>query len=240
MKRKFLLYGALLLAILLIPFRTPIRLLLHGGISRSYTRDNRLRPYGVVAEARLQPYFIRARVAYPPKQVVLVGLKRESILQVYAADSTGHLRFIRSYPIRAASGTMEPKLHEGDYQVPEGIYRIEYLNPNSAYHLSLRLNYPNAFDRRMAARDGRHDLGGDVMIHGNCVSAGCLAMGDEESEDLFVLAADAGIEHIEVILSPLDYRTQHFPSTRQTGMPTWTSDLYRQLEARLDNLPSSP
>ena len=69
------------------------------------------------------------------------------------------------YPILAASGVLGPKLREGDKQVPEGIYGAEALNPNSKFHLSIRLNYPNTFDRRMAQSDGRTQLGGDIMIH---------------------------------------------------------------------------
>ena len=91
--------------------------------------------------------------------------------------------------LRGASG---PKIQRGDKQVPEGVYGISYLNPNSAYHLSLGVNYPNAFDREMAAKDGRKNLGGDIMIHGKNVSSGCLAVGDEPAEELFVLAAEVG------------------------------------------------
>src|SRR5690606_4961 len=101
----------------------------------------------------------------------------------------GVLRFVRALPVLAASGRVGPKLQYGDYQVPEGFYRIEALNPNSRFHLALRVNYPNAFDRAEAAREGRTHLGGDIMIHGSNASVGCLAMGDVVSEDLFVLAA---------------------------------------------------
>ena len=68
------------------------------------------------------------------------------------------------YPIRAASGALGPKLREGDRQVPEGVYDIESLNPNSRFHVALRVGYPNAFDRQMAGREGRTALGGDIMI----------------------------------------------------------------------------
>lgn len=74
---------------------------------------------------------------------------------------------IKSYPILAASGSIGPKLRESDMQVPEGVYQIESLNPNSQFHLSLRVNYPNEFDREQARIDGRAQLGGDIMIHGS-------------------------------------------------------------------------
>src|SRR5204863_8498878 len=63
--------------------------------------------------------------------------------------------------------------------ISEGIYPIESLNPNSRFHLSLRIGYPNAFDRAQAAKEKRTNLGGDIMIHGNSVSIGCLAMGED-------------------------------------------------------------
>jgi len=71
---------------------------------------------------------------------------------------------VADYRITAASGTAGPKLREGDRQVPEGIYRIVGLNPNSRYHLSMKLDYPNAFDRHQAARDGRARPGSDIFI----------------------------------------------------------------------------
>jgi len=128
-------------------------------------------------------------------------------------------------------------LREGDQQVPEGIYSIESLNPNSSYHLSLRVNYPNVFDREQAAREGRTNLGGDIMIHGGAVSVGCLAMGDEAAEDLFVLAADTGLTNITVILSPVDFRKgQRVP---QTGaVPPWTASLYQTIQSNLYGLPA--
>ena len=185
MKRIHLLLALLLLAIILIPFRAQLHGLLRGGGWRQYTIAERLRQYGPAAHARLAPYFSRAHVAYPPGHLVLVGLKRESELQVYAGDDNTHTRHIRDYPILAASGGPGPKLREGDGQVPEGLYHIASLNPNSAYHLALRLDYPNAFDREMAKRNGRHKLGGDIMIHGSNASVGCLAMGDQAAERSF-------------------------------------------------------
>jgi murein L,D-transpeptidase YafK len=130
-------------------------------------------------------------------------------------------------------------LREGDRQVPEGIYPIELLNPNSRFHLSLRIGYPNPFDRAKAKDEGRQRLGGDIMIHGNSVSIGCLAMGDPAAEDLFVLAADTGIKHITVILSPVDFRTgAALPDTEK--LPAWTKPLYQEIKARLAELPREP
>ena len=175
-------------------------------------------------------------MAYPPKRVVLVGLKAERVLQVYAADGTNGCRFICSYPILAASGGPGPKLREGDRQVPEGIYPIELLNPNSLYHLSMKVGYPNAFDRAQAASEGRTNLGGDIMIHGNQVSIGCVAVGDKAAEDLFILAADTGLPNITVVLSPVDFRTGA-TLPKEAKLPAWTASLYPEIKARLAELP---
>ena len=82
------------------------------------------------------------------------------------------------------SGRLGPKLKEGDRQVPEGLYRVESLNPNSRYHLSLRVNYPNEQDKSYGRLDGRNNLGTDIMIHGKDCSIGCLAMGDPSCDFL--------------------------------------------------------
>jgi murein L,D-transpeptidase YafK len=143
---------------------------------------------------------------------------------------------VRSYPILAASGRLGPKLRQGDKQVPEGLYRIESLNPNSRFHLALRVDYPNAFDQRQAARDRRSDLGGDIMIHGGAASIGCLAMGDEAAEDLFVLVAEVGKENVEVLLSPVDFREQPLPAVAG-DLQDWTPELHSRIRARLEELP---
>jgi len=179
---------------------------------------------------------LAAGVPYPPGRVVLVGLKLERRLEVYAPGDDGAMRFIRSYPIVAASGRLGPKLANGDRQVPEGVYDVPSLNPNSAFHLSLRVGYPNAFDREMARRDGRTDLGGDIMIHGGDASIGCLAMGDAAAEDLFVLAAEAGRQNVRVLLSPVDFRRRELPTDRPAA-PAWVEQLYADLRRELAHLP---
>lgn len=186
--------------------------------------------YGPAARARLKPEFARAGVAYPPRRIVLLAFKRENRLSLWADG-----RFIRAYPILAASGHAGPKLREGDYQVPEGVYRIEWLNPNSSYHLSMKVSYPNAFDRQMAARDGRTRLGGDIFIHGKNVSIGCIALGDRAIEELFTLAADTGPQRIRVVIAPNDLRTAG--AIIHEATPQWAGQLYRAIASALAEFP---
>lgn len=199
--------------------------------------EDRLREHGAKVDARLRPIFAAKGAAYPPAKLTLIGLKEEKVLQVYAADGENRWRFIKSYDVLAASGELGPKLREGDRQVPEGIYKISLLNPNSLYHLSLRVDYPNEFDRRMAALDKRTRLGGDIMIHGNAVSIGCIAVGDQAAEDLFVLAARTRLPNISLIISPKDLRKGRL-SVKAPAAPPWVDDLYAMIRKEINVYPA--
>ena len=205
------------------------------------TIADRVAQHGLAARARLAPYFAAAGVPYPPARFLLLGLKQERTLQLYAAGPGQAYAFIRSFAIGGASGELGPKLREGDRQVPEGVYRIEYLNPNSIAHLSLALSYPNEFDRMHAEEDGRENatLGGDIMIHGGADSIGCLAVGDQAAEDLFVLAADADWEHAVVVVSPVDFRRAALPADYHPPAD-WVNPLYGWLRTEIRLLPLPP
>ena len=201
------------------------------------TLEERLALIAPAAAGRLKPYFVAAAVPYPPAAVTLVGLKSDRVLQLYAKSDAPDAawKLIHSYPIRAASGHLGPKLAEGDKQVPEGVYGIDLLNPNSKFNVSMRVNYPNAFDRARAAEEHRKDLGGAIMIHGRASSIGCLAMGDPAAEELFTLVHDVGLTNVTVVLAPLDLRTQPRPAI--DSAPAWLPDLYDRIEAALKPLP---
>ena len=102
--------------------------------------------------------------------------------------------------------------------------------------MSLRLNYPNAFDRQQGTRDGRTNLGGDIMIHGQASSIGCLAIGDSAVEELFILAAEANWSEAKVILAPVDLRKHEAPLGARVP---WLPQLYRQIADALRNYPST-
>jgi murein L,D-transpeptidase YafK len=198
----------------------------------AYTVAQRVDQFGKPVAQRLAPVFKAAGVAYPPREIAYVAFKDSREMEVYArASSNAPWAFVKRYGIRAASGKPGPKLAEGDYQVPEGIYRAHSLNPNSLYHLSIRLNYPNAFDRSKAAVDKRTRLGGDIMIHGNAVSVGCLAMGDQAAEELFILAALATPERTRIVVSPTDFRQRK--AVRPRVAPRWSGELYDALQTEL-------
>ncbi|HLA72744.1 MAG TPA: L,D-transpeptidase family protein [Steroidobacteraceae bacterium] len=204
-----------------------------------YTVQDRLTEYAADVESRLRGKLSGAGLSYPPAELAYVAFKDIRRLQVYGRnDSRESWRFVREYRVQGASGTLGPKIGDGDRQVPEGVYRVEALNPNSRFHLSLRLNYPNDFDRAAAELDGRSNLGGDIMIHGARASIGCLAMGNEAAEDLFVLAALAGPEHVRVVISPTDFRD---PTSRVPNiLSVRVRELYLSLRVELLQFPNAP
>jgi hypothetical protein len=197
---------------------------------------DRLDQFGSDARTRLLPKFLRAGVAYPPERVVLVGLKEERRLQIYAAGHDGVFKFIDARPILAAAGGPGPKLRAGDRQVPEGIYQIRYLNPNSIAYVSLMIGYPNAFDLARAKEDGRSNLGGDIVIHGPTTgTAGCLAFTEDAVEDIFTLAADSGVPNTRIIIAPRDLRRHDAPKPAKAR--PWVNALYTTISEDLGKLP---
>ena len=192
---------------------------------------------GVVAElfdkvtSRLQPRFQFAGLEWPPREVFLVALKDARRLELWARNDEAWF-FIRDYRIKGMSGKAGPKLKRGDRQVPEGLYDIEWLNPNSAFHLSLKINYPNESDLEQARVEDRSDIGGDIFIHGKDVSRGCLAMGDNAVEELFVLAGLLGKENVKVLISPFDYRSTPLDDAT-AAQPPWIVERNRRIAANL-------
>lgn len=141
--------------------------------------------------------------AYPPREIFLRAFKREGVLEVWARDtSTVPFRLLTSYPVCERSGAPGPKRREGDRQVPEGFYHINVFNPVSDYHLSLGINYPNASD---SIKGYRPALGGDIMIHGDCVTIGCIPIQNDPIRELYWLVVQvhaAGMERIPVHIFP--------------------------------------
>ena len=213
--------------------------LLMSGPAFSYVHgsiDNVMSAYGELAEIRMRPHFMRAEVSYPPKDIVLLATKEEKALELWARNDDGAFRFIRSYPVRKASGGPGPKLREGDKQVPEGIYRITHLNPDSRFHLSMRLNYPNSYDLMRAAKEGRSDPGSDIYIHGKAESVGCLAIGDIAIEELFVLVSRIGVDNTSVIIAPHDPRREPLDGFA-ANLPRWAVELYADISREFAKYP---
>ncbi|HUG42365.1 MAG TPA: hypothetical protein VMM12_18010 [Longimicrobiales bacterium] len=152
-------------------------------------------------DERVARMFRDAGVSAP--EVFFRVFKRELLLEVWVRDREAEtFDLLSTYPVCRVSGRMGPKRREGDQQVPEGFYEIDLLNPSSDYHLSMRVDYPNAVDE---ARGGGERLGGDIYIHGGCETIGCVPVTDRWIEELYLVAIharDAGQESIPVHIFP--------------------------------------
>jgi murein L,D-transpeptidase YafK len=152
-----------------------------------------------------QPVFIRI-------------IKESSELELWV-DNGRTWTLLHIYPVCRWSGTLGPKIREGDGQAPEGFYMVTRgaLNPKSSYHLSFNLGFPNAFD----AGQGR--TGSFLMVHGDCLSIGCYAMTDAGIEDIYAMvgaALNAGQKGVPVHVFP--FRMDEANMTRHAASP-WKS-----------------
>lgn len=157
-------------------------------------------------EDSLKKEFEKKGLQWPAKYVYIRSFKYDAQLEVWVKnDVKDPFKLFKTYKVCMQSGTMGPKRVEGDYQVPEGFYYINEFNPNSNYHLSLGLNYPNASDKILS--DSLRP-GGEIYIHGSCVSVGCIPLTDEEIEELYIIASYAkasGQDFIPVHVFPVKY-----------------------------------
>jgi murein L,D-transpeptidase YafK len=148
-------------------------------------------------------------------QIFIRGFKFEEDLEVWAKDSSGKkFVLIKSYKWCSNVGLLGPKRREGDLQIPEGIYHISKFNPESNFHLSLKLNYPNKSDSILGYAPR---LGGMIFIHGGCKSIGCIPITYPLIEELYVFclqAAHAGQKYIPVHLFPMRMTDENFELLR--------------------------
>lgn len=142
--------------------------------------------------------------------LIFVAYKDIDTLDIYAkATQEISYRKILSYRVCSRSGQLGPKRLEGDGQVPEGFYYIDRFNPTSSYYLSLGISYPNLSDK---IKSKANDLGGDIFIHGSCVTIGCMPMTDNSIKEIYLLAVYArnnGQNHIPVYIFPFKMTDQN-------------------------------
>jgi murein L,D-transpeptidase YafK len=168
-----------------------------------------------------QQKFPRVKTSYEEKEGLVKGLfaskgidihstdifirafKKEAQLEVWAKpEKKDKFILIKTYDICASSGTFGPKRKQGDGQVPEGFYEIDRFNPSSNYYLSLGVSYPNASDKILGEKG---NLGGDIFIHGNCVTIGCMPLTDDKIKEVYLMAVEArsaGAKKIHVHIFP--------------------------------------
>jgi len=117
------------------------------------------------------------------------AIKDVEILEVWVSG-INHSMYSKliEYPFCSSSGELGPKRMQGDGQIPEGYYYIDRFNPASNFYLSLGINYPNRSDK---IKGNSVSPGGDIFIHGSCVTIGCIPITDEKIKELYILAVEA-------------------------------------------------
>jgi murein L,D-transpeptidase YafK len=162
--------------------------------------------------------------SWPLSYMYLRAFKLEKQLEVWVKnDEVEPFRLYKTYKICASSGSFGPKRKEGDKQIPEGFYYINEWKPNSTYHMALGINYPNASDRILSDHD---KPGGDIYIHGNCVTIGCLPLTDSIIEHLYFLTSSVkaqGQDFIPVHIYPYRFdknKSQQKYMTRVKNEPS--------------------
>lgn len=152
---------------------------------------------------QLKKQFEAKGMAYPPKDIYIRAFKAQNEFEVWVKNNDNDtFTLFKQYKICALSGSLGPKRWEGDRQVPEGYYFISNFNPNSDFYLSLLLSYPNYSDMLLGDKSA---LGGDIYIHGGCVTVGCLPMQDAGIQEIYTLCLNAkmnGQNNIPVHIFP--------------------------------------
>lgn len=151
----------------------------------------------------LQRLFKEKRLPYPPRNLLLLAFKKEAQLELWAGTGDhSALTLVKTYAICATSGNLGPKRRFGDEQVPEGFYDLDWFNPQSNFYLSMHISYPNAADRVLKTLP---NPGGDIFLHGNCVTIGCIPITDDGIKEAYwlgVLAHSSGQTGLPIYIFP--------------------------------------
>ena len=150
----------------------------------------------------LKQLFVGKSLSYPPRAIFLRAFKKEAVVELWVENPSGSYTLAKNYSICATSGILGPKRRIGDEQVPEGFYELDWFNPQSNFFLSLHVSYPNAADRVLGSKQ---NLGGDIFLHGNCVTLGCIPITDDGIKEVYwlaVLARTQGQQHIPIEIFP--------------------------------------
>jgi murein L,D-transpeptidase YafK len=172
-----------------------------------------------------------AAIGTSPAEPMMIRVYKESSeLEVWKRNRSGQYALLKTYPICKWSGTLGPKIKEGDYQSPEGFYDVTpaLLNPKSSYHLAFNVGFPNKLDQALA-RTGSY-----LMIHGDCKSVGCYAMTDDGIKEIYALAREAfrgGSTSFQLQLLPFRMTEDNF--ARHSSSPH--VDFWRNLKAGADS-----
>ena len=159
-----------------------------GEFKASQLKHERVQEAYKDSEENLRTLYKEKGVNFDKQTIFIRAFKREKEMELWVKNNNSSYVLLNTYSICSISGTYGPKRKKGDYQVPEGFYYIDRFNPFSSFYLSLGLNYPNASDKILSDAE---NPGGDIFIHGSCVSIGCMAMTNEKIKELYIAAVEA-------------------------------------------------
>lgn len=183
------------------------------GFLNEQLRFQRVRTANKEKMPTIQADLKRVNLKVSDFRMLMIAYKQSSELDLYVkVKSDSKYKKFKTYKICSKSGVLGPKYKQGDAQVPEGLYHVNRFNPSSSFYLSLGLNYPNEADKK---RSRAKDLGGDIFIHGNCVTIGCLPMTDDAIKEIYMYAVHAknnGQNKIPVYIFPFKMTEQNMLS----------------------------
>ena len=146
----------------------------------------RVRAASAEKDAVLRQRFQEKGLPYPPHAILLRAFKKEAVLELWAASAEDQpYVLVHEYSICTPSGVLGPKRRFGDERVPEGFYELDWFNPQSNFYLSMHISYPNASDRILGSHQ---NPGGDIFLHGDCASIGCIPITDDGIKEVYWLA----------------------------------------------------
>lgn len=160
-----------------------------AGFKEEQKKNARVKSAYKEKEAELKKLFEQKKLTPFNVEIFFRAFKQEKKFEVWARNKNdASFILLKEYEICASSGELGPKRVEGDGQVPEGFYYIDHFNPTSNFYLSLRVNYPNESDRILSNK--KHP-GGDIYVHGSCVTIGCIPLTDDKIKEVYLLAVEA-------------------------------------------------
>lgn len=172
-------------------------------------------------ESIVKNLFAVKNIPYSNFDLFLRAFKQEKVLEIWVKEkSKEEFTLLHTYNFCATSGVLGPKRKEGDLQIPEGVYHINHFNPQSNFHLSLGISYPNASDKILS--DKQHP-GSAIYIHGNCVTVGCIPITDDKIKELYIIAIEAkngGQERIPIHIFPTRLETENITKLLSETSPS--------------------
>lgn len=160
-----------------------------GSFKESQLKYSRVRQAYKDKESNMLTLLKNKQIDRNELNIYLRAFKNERQIELWGKNASDtEYTLIKTYEVCRTSGGLGPKRKQGDLQIPEGFYHIDRFNPYSNFYLSLGINYPNKSDKVLGV-NGK--LGGDIFIHGACVTIGCLPITDDQIKELYIFCIEA-------------------------------------------------